>query len=50
MEFLIRFAQTHLSFRVPEIEALAIVEDIDLTILQYSDDVGAGLANHVLVP
>ena len=29
----------HLSFRRAEIESLAIVESVDLTIIEYTDDV-----------
>lgn len=42
MEFLIRFAQTHMTFRLPEIEALALVEGVDMTVLEYSLDVCSG--------
>lgn len=35
MEYLIRFAQTHESFRRPEIEALASLLDIDIEFLFY---------------
>ncbi|XHG01335.1 hypothetical protein AWENTII_004722 [Aspergillus wentii] len=37
MEYLIRFAQTHESFRVPEIEALATLAGIDIEILSYNE-------------
>ncbi|KAK3502978.1 tRNA guanosine-2'-O-methyltransferase [Neurospora crassa] len=36
MEYLIRFSQSHETFRLPEIEALAIVEGIDLKVISYS--------------
>lgn len=39
MEFIIKFAQAHESFRVAEIKSLAIIEGIDLEILGYSDEV-----------
>lgn len=39
MEFLIKFAQAHESFRLPEIKALAIVEGVEMTILNYDLDV-----------
>lgn len=39
MDFLIKFAQTHESFRLAEIEALAVVEGVDLTVVDYSDQV-----------
>ncbi|KAK4072104.1 hypothetical protein Trihar35433_4168 [Trichoderma harzianum] len=35
MDFLIKFASEHESFRVPEIEALAIIENLDLKIKEY---------------
>ncbi|KAI5462920.1 S-adenosyl-L-methionine-dependent methyltransferase [Mariannaea sp. PMI_226] len=38
MDFLIKFAQVHETFRLPEIEALAIVEGLDLKVLHYSLD------------
>ncbi|KAM5354368.1 hypothetical protein ACJ41O_001017 [Fusarium nematophilum] len=38
MDFLIKFAQAHESFRVAEIEALALVEGLDLKIIAYSQD------------
>lgn len=39
MDFIIKFAQIHETFRVPEIEALAIVEGIDLRIIDYNEKV-----------
>lgn len=39
MEYLIRFSQSHETFRLPEIEALAIVEGIDLKVVSYSLEV-----------
>ncbi|RDA87465.1 hypothetical protein CP532_2827, partial [Ophiocordyceps camponoti-leonardi (nom. inval.)] len=36
MDFLIKFAQTHETFRLAEIEALAEVEGVDLTVVEYS--------------
>ncbi|KAG5932851.1 hypothetical protein E4U59_007260 [Claviceps monticola] len=38
MNFLIKFAQTHESFRLAEIQALAELEGVDLTIVDYSDE------------
>ncbi|KAM6514788.1 hypothetical protein FSOLCH5_009027 [Fusarium solani] len=38
MDFLIKFAQAHESFRVAEIEALALVEGLDMKIIEYSED------------
>ena len=39
MDFLIKFAQAHETFRLPEIEALALVEGLDLQVLEYSLEV-----------
>jgi tRNA (guanine10-N2)-methyltransferase len=39
MEFIIKFAQTHETFRVAEIESLAVVEKLDLKIIEYDADV-----------
>ena len=39
MEFLIKFAQTHETFRLAEIQALAVIEGVDLTVVEYSDQV-----------
>jgi len=36
MEFLIRFTAIHETFRLPEIQALAELEQIPLTVLEYS--------------
>lgn len=36
MNFLVRFSQAHETFRVPELEALAIVEDVPMSIVRYS--------------
>jgi hypothetical protein len=43
MEYLIRFAQVHESFRRPEIQALAALAGIDLEIISYNEFVGASL-------
>jgi hypothetical protein len=40
MEYLIRFAQVHESFRRPEIQALAALAEIDLEIICYNEFVG----------
>ena len=40
MEYLIRFAQFHETFRKPEIDALAVLEDIHIEWVSYSEDVG----------
>lgn len=44
MDFAIKFAQTHESFRLAEIEALAIVESVDLAVVEYSPE--ASSARH----
>ncbi|KAK3688332.1 hypothetical protein B0T22DRAFT_439886 [Podospora appendiculata] len=36
MEYLIRFSQSHETFRLPEIQALALIENVDLKIVSYS--------------
>ncbi|EGS21620.1 uncharacterized protein CTHT_0034840 [Thermochaetoides thermophila DSM 1495] len=36
MDFLIRFSQSHETFRLPEIQALAVIERVDLKIISYS--------------
>jgi tRNA G10 N-methylase Trm11 len=41
MEYLIRLAQMHETFRRPELEALAVLHNVDLEILEYSDEVRA---------
>ena len=40
MEYLIRFAQAHETFRRPEINALASLAGIDLEIVSYDQFVG----------
>jgi tRNA (guanine10-N2)-methyltransferase len=39
MDFLIKFASEHESFRLPEIEALADLEGVDLEVKEYNSDV-----------
>ena len=39
MEYLIRLAQMHETFRRPELEALVVLHNVDLEILEYSDEV-----------
>jgi hypothetical protein len=39
MEYLIRLAQMHETFRRPELESLAELHNVDLEILEYSDEV-----------
>ncbi|KAI1415470.1 tRNA guanosine-2'-O-methyltransferase TRM11 [Hypoxylon sp. FL1857] len=38
MEYLIRFSQSHETFRLAEIQALATVEGIDLEVISYSEE------------
>ena len=45
MDFLIKFAQTHEEFRLPEIQALAILEAVDMTVLEYSQSVRRSYGN-----
>ena len=40
MNYLIRFIQTHETFRRPETEALATLNDISLEWVSYSENVG----------
>jgi tRNA (guanine10-N2)-methyltransferase len=39
MEYMIRFNQVHETFRLPEIEALAVLHNISLEVLSYSPSV-----------
>ncbi len=39
MDYMIRFTQIHETFRLPEIKALAVLENIDLEVLSYSPSV-----------
>jgi tRNA (guanine10-N2)-methyltransferase len=39
MDYLIKFAQCHEDFRLAEIQAIAAVECIDLSVLEYSNEV-----------
>ena len=39
MEYIIRFSQSHETFRLPEIEALALIEGVDLKVVSYSLEV-----------
>lgn len=40
MEYMIRFTQVHETFRLAEIQALAVLEEINLEVLSYSPSVG----------
>lgn len=44
MEYLVRFSQSHESFRLAEIQALAALESIELEIVSYITDVGDPLS------
>ncbi|KAM3549060.1 hypothetical protein MY1884_008909 [Beauveria asiatica] len=37
IDFIIKFAQAHESFRIPEIEALAIIESVQMEIIHYDE-------------
>lgn len=39
MDFIIKFAQIHETFRLPEIEAIAATEKINLQVIDYKDEV-----------
>jgi hypothetical protein len=43
MEYMIRLTQVHTNFRLAEIKALAVLENIDLEVLSYSPAVSASL-------
>ena len=43
MDFLIRFVQIHETFRKPEIEALAVLTNINIEFLYYSESVRLNL-------
>jgi len=40
MDYLIRFAHVHETFRQPELEALAVLANVNLNIIHYSTAVG----------
>jgi len=44
MEYMIRFTQVHETFRLAEIEALAVLEGIDLTVVSYKQDVSLNIS------
>ncbi len=39
MEYLIRFSQTHETFRLPELQSLAVLEGVDMEVKSYSLEV-----------
>ena len=49
-EYLIRFSQTHESFRLPELQSLALLEGLDMTVVSYSDSVGFQKSNIFFLP
>ncbi len=49
MDYLIRFVQIHETFRKPEIEALAILANVDVEFLSYSETV-RGKPNNLNTP
>lgn len=49
IQYLVRFSQAHESFRVPELQALADLEKIDMKVVEYSPDVSlASLMRYAL--
>jgi hypothetical protein len=50
MDFLIRFCQSHETFRLREVEALAALHGIDLKIKEYHPDVSTSLDKNVQNP
>ena len=40
MDFLLRFVQVHETFRKPEIEALAVLANVNVEFLSYNENVG----------
>jgi tRNA (guanine10-N2)-methyltransferase len=49
MQYLIRFTQLHESFRLAEIQALAVLAGVDLKIVYYNDEVSEGHFDYHLV-
>ena len=43
MDYLVRFSQSHETFRLPELESLAVIEGIDLKVISYSLEVSPSL-------
>jgi tRNA (guanine10-N2)-methyltransferase len=39
MDYLVRFSQTYETFRVPELQALATLEGIEMKVVSYKEDV-----------
>ena len=36
-EYLVRFAQAHESFRIPELKAVAAIQGIEMKVIEYSE-------------
>ncbi|KAK1848922.1 RNA methylase family protein [Colletotrichum chrysophilum] len=49
MEYLVRFSQAHESFRLPELQALADLEGIQMKVVEYSAEVSVGLCHEGLI-
>lgn len=53
MDYLIRFSQSHETFRLPEMQALALIEGIDLKVISYTLDVSQryrGAIDNIPIP
>ena len=50
MEYLLRFIQTHETFRLPEIQALADLEGIPMEVVSYSLNVRAPHPPPLILP
>ena len=47
MDYLIRFAQVHETFRQPELEALAVLANVNLHVVHYSAHVSGIVPFHL---
>jgi len=45
MDYLVRFAHVHESFRQPELEALAVLANVKLNVVHYSTTVGHNVSH-----
>ena len=50
IDYFIRFVQVHETFRRPEIEALALLANINIEFLRYSESVSPTLSSSTLKP
>lgn len=41
MDYLVRFSQSHETFRLPELESLAVIEGIEMKVISYSLEVSS---------